>query len=292
LTEEHDECHALFEEQFGCSEKEEEHTMSSKLGTAVVTGASSGIGAVYADRLGARGYDLLLVARRVERLEKLAADLRSKHGVHVEVVGADLGKASDLEQFADRLRGDEHVTLLVNNAGLAYMTPSAELSAARAQEQLNVNVTALVQLSLAVLPRFVAKNAGTLINISSVLSIFAMPLSTTYSGTKAFVTLFTQGLQQEVKDTNIRIQAVLPASTATEIWDVAGIGGHGVLDPATVMSTEACVDAALAGLDAGELITLPSLEDGALWSHLEQARLAIPAAVNTRIPASRYTSRV
>ena len=127
---------------------------------------------------------------------------------------------------------------------------------------------------------------GTLINISSVLSIFALPISSNYSGTKAFVTLFTQGLQQEFKDTGIHIQAVLPATTATEIWDK--VGGVSSLNPAAVMSAEACVDAGLAGLDAGEPVTFPSLEKLDLWNDFERARVAIRAVVNTGAPASRY----
>jgi uncharacterized protein len=266
-----------------------ERQMSSESGTAVVTGASSGIGSVYADRLASRGYDLLLAARRVDRLEQRAAELRRRYGIRVEIAGVDLGKGEDLERFARRLREDEKVTLLVNNAGLANMSSLVQLTPAKAQEEINVNVTAVVQLSLAVLPRFAAKSAGTLINISSVLSIFALPISTTYSSTKAFVTLFTQGLQQEFKDTGIRIQAVLPATTATDIWDK--LGGVSKLDPATVMSAEACVDAALAGLDAGELVTLTSLEQDGLWNDLERARMAIRAVVNTGTPATRYGLR-
>ena len=260
--------------------------MSSELGTAVVTGASSGIGSVYADRLAARGYDLLLAARRVDRLEQRAAELKRRHGVRVEIAAVDLSKGEDLERFASRLRDAEKVSVLVNNAGLAHMSSSLQLTAAKAQEEINVNVTAVVQLSLAVLPRFAAKNAGILINISSVLSLFALPISTNYSSTKAFVTAFTQGLQQEFKATGVRIQAVLPATTATEIWDK--VGGVSALNPASVMSAEACVDAALAGLDAGELVTFPSLEKDTLWSDVERARGAVRAVVNTGTPATRY----
>ena len=136
------------------------------------------------------------------------------------------------------------------------------------------------------LPGFVARNAGTLINISSVLSVFSLPNMATYSATKAFVTLFTRGLQDEVKETHVRVQAVLPASTATEIWDP--IGGHSMLDPATVMTTEDCVDAALAGLDAGEQVTLPSLEEVGLWEQFDQSRFALIPAVNKGSVGSRY----
>jgi|SRR6187402_516075 len=263
--------------------------MANKLGTAVVTGASSGIGAVYADRLASRGYDLQLVARRNDRLKVLANHLKSKYGVEANYVVADLGNAGDLQSFAARVREDQTINLLVNNAGVSYTAPSAQLTPEKAQAQVNLNISALMQLSLAVLPGFLARNSGTLINISSVVALFTLPMVTTYSATKAFVSLFTQGLQEEVKDTEVRIQAVLPAMTATDIWEIAGLpGGHAALDPETLMTAENCVDAALAGLDAGELITFPSLEHMETWEKFEHARLAIPAAVNTGTLATRY----
>jgi short-subunit dehydrogenase len=142
-------------------------------------------------------------------------------------------------------------------------------------------------LSLAVLPRFVARNSGTLINLGSVLSFFGNPISTSYSASKAHVMLFTLGLQGELAKTRVRVQLVLPASTDTEIWEVNGVGVRN-LDPATVMTPEACVDAALAGLDGGEAVTLPSVEDLNLWAAFDAARITLFQASQTRIPASRY----
>lgn len=137
------------------------------------------------------------------------------------------------------------------------------------------------------LPGFVKRDRGTLINIGSVLSFFALPISTSYSATKAHVMLFTIGLRDELANTNVRVQLVLPASTDTEIWDVAGIGVHN-LDPATVMSAEECVDAALAGLDKGETVTLPSVEDANLWAEFDAARIKMFQASQTGKTASRY----
>ena len=259
----------------------------SALGIAVVTGASSGIGKVYADRLAKRGYDLILVARRKERLEALAQELKQKYGVHAETLVADLGNQTDLKRVGDALAAEERITMLVNNAGTSALKPSIDLPIAVIDNQMDVNAKSVTHLSLAVLPGFVKRDSGTLINIGSVLSFFALPISTSYSATKAHVMHFTIGLRDELANTKVRVQLVLPSSTDTEIWDVAGIGVH-VLDPATVMSAEDCVDAALAGLDNGETVTLPSVEDASLWANFDDARIKMLQASQTRKAASRY----
>ena len=255
---------------------------------AVVTGASSGIGKVYADRLAKRGYDLILVARRRKRLEALSQQLQQTYGVRAEVLVADLGDEADLKRIGHVLAADERITMLVNNAGTSALKPSISLPVDIVDNQMNVNAKSVTHLSLAVLPNFVKRNSGTLINIGSVLSFFATPISTSYSATKAHVMLFTIGLRDELAGTNVRVQLVLPASTDTEIWDVAGLGGVKNLDPATVMTAEDCVDAALAGLDAGETVTLPSVEDPDLWENFDRARLTMARATQTGKPASRY----
>jgi uncharacterized protein len=259
----------------------------SVLGTAVVTGASSGLGKVYADRLAKRGYDVVLVARRKERLETLSRQLQQKYGVRAEVLVADLGNQADLQRVGDAIAADERITLLVNNAGTSAAKPSINLPVETVHHQMNVNAKSVTHLSLAILPNFVKRNSGTLINIGSVLSFFALPFSTSYSATKAHVMLFTIGLRDELANSGVRVQLVLPASTDTEIWDVAGIGVQN-LAPATVMSAEDCVDAALAGLDAGETVTLPSVEDPNLWANFDAARLKMAQASQTGKPASRY----
>ena len=189
------------------------------LGTAVVTGASSGIGKVYAEKLAARGYDLLLVARRAERLSALAEQLKAKHGVTVTNIVADLGKSEDLERVAQRLEGDTSLTLLVNNAGVSIMGPFTQAKAGVITDMLHVNVLALTRLALAVLPGFKQRDRGTLINVGSVLGFYGYPGTSAYSGTKAYVLTFTRGLQAELAGSNVRVQLVAPAGTATEGWD-------------------------------------------------------------------------
>ena len=256
------------------------------LGTAVITGASSGLGSIYADRLAKRGYDLLLVARRGDRLEALATKLRAAYGISVATEVADLAKVEDLARVARAVAADG-VTMLVNNAGSATMAPLAGTADAKVDAMTDLNITALTHLTLAALPGFKARDAGTIVNIGSVLSYHALPVSSAYSGTKGYVMNFTRGLQEELAGTGVRVQLVLPAATATEIWEVGGVSLDS-FDPATVMTADNCVDAALAGLDAGEAITLPSVEDAALFAAYDAARLALFAGGQSGRPASRY----
>ena len=256
-------------------------------GTALVTGASSGLGAVYADRLAARGFDLILVARRVERLGVLARSLAEKYGVAVRAMAADLSDADDLRRVADELSSNAAITMLVNNAGVSTLGAVVDAPREGIAAMDQVNVAALTQLTYAVLPQFKQRNSGTIINIGSVLSFHILPVSTIYSATKGYVMNFTRGLQQELAGTGITVQLVLPASTATEIWELSGLP-LAQLDQATIMRAEDCVDAALAGLDQGELVTLPSVEDQELWERFDAARLALFAGAMRGKPASRY----
>lgn len=262
-------------------------TRNRSQGIAVVTGASSGIGRVYADRLAQRGYDLLLIARRADLLESVAADARTAYGVAAETMIADLGSSAELARLATRLESDDRITMLVNNAGTAALASSFAVPYSTVESILRLNVEALTRLSLAVLPRFKERNDGTIINIGSVMGFHVLPISSTYSGSKGHVTLFTLGLQQELAGTDVRVQLVLPSTTATEIWDVTGIPLN-TLDPAIVMSAEDCVDASLAGLDMGETVTIPSLEDAGLWKAFEDLSARMFAEARTRRPASRY----
>ena len=263
--------------------------MSTSSKTAVVTGASSGIGAVYAERLAARGHDLILVARRVDRLNALADKIATTHGRHVQVLAADLAQESDLARVEDVLRRDASVRLLVNNAGIARFRPFAQSSIEDSASQIALNITALTRLALAVLPGFVARKEGTLINVASILAVHALPVSTVYSATKAYVLQFSRGLQQELAGTGVTVQAVLPAATETEIWteEVSGVG-LSALAKDTVMSVHDLVDAALAGLDQGEAVTWPSVGDAGLWNAFDAARVALVGATQTGTPAARY----
>jgi uncharacterized protein len=257
---------------------------------AVVTGASAGIGKAYADRLAKRGYDLILVARRKDRLEALAQELKQKHGGQATSLVADLSKVSDLKRVADALANNERISVLVNNAGVGHLRPSSALTIAEVKNQLAVNGEAVSELTLAVLPGFTKRNQGTIINIGSVLSFFALPVSASYSATKAHIALFTLGLKEELANTKVRVQLVCPATTDTEIWGLAGLDAHAVA-PGRVMSAEDCVDAALAGLDQGETVSYPSLEDASLWTAFDTARIKLFEASQSGTPASRYGVR-
>jgi short-subunit dehydrogenase len=254
---------------------------------AVVTGASSGIGAVYADRLAARGYDLVLVARRADRLKALSTKVSTAHGVKVDLIVADLTKDAGLAQVEKVLATDTTVRVLVNNAGLARLQPIAQSSAEDTRSQIALNITALIRLTQAAVPAFVSRNQGVIVNIASVLAIHSMPISSVYSGTKAFVLQYSRGLQQELAETGVKVQIVLPASTATEIWDESGIP-LSALQKDTVMTTENLVDAALAGFDQGETVTWPSVADASLWDKYDAARSALFAATQVGKPAPRY----
>lgn len=256
-------------------------------GVAVVTGASAGIGKVYADRFAKRGYDLLLVARRKDRLDALSKELQQKYGVKVDTVVADLTNHEDLAKVGAIIGSNERVSVLVNNAGTAVVGPSAQIPIEKIESQLDLNTRSVTYLSQAVLPGFIARNSGTLINIGSVLSFFAYPFSTSYSASKAHVMLYTIGLRDELANTPIRVQVVLPSNTYSEIWEVSGMGVEN-LDPETVMSTDDLVDAALAGLDKGETVTLPSLEDYSLWETFDAVRIKMFEATQTKNAASRY----
>jgi short-subunit dehydrogenase len=262
-------------------------TDSNSKKVALVTGASSGIGAVYADRLAARGYDLILVARRADRLEALCAKVSKAHGIKAEPIVADLTKDQDLARIEAILSSNKDLRVLVNNAGLARLAPVAQTSANDALSQIALNITALTRLTQAVVPAFVARNQGVIINIASVLAIHSLPISAVYSGTKAFVLQYSRGLQQELAETGVKVQLVLPASTATELWDASGVP-LSALNKESVMTTENMVDAALAGFDQGETVTWPSVADASLWDKYEAARSALFANTQAGAPAPRY----
>lgn len=260
---------------------------SSKLGTAIVTGASSGIGKMYADRLAARGYDLVLVARRADRLREIADDLQGRFSIRAEVLVADLSQPAGLSATTERITSGESVSLLVNNAGFSSAKPLVETSADVVNTMIALNITALTVLSQAALARFKERGSGTIVNIGSGVGFAPMPWIPVYGPTKAYVLQFTQILQQQAAETGVRVQLVMPGVVISEGWDVAGVS-ISTMDPASVMTTEDCVDAALSGLDNGELITAPSLQDEALLHNFEAASSALLQAVFHGKAASRY----
>jgi short-subunit dehydrogenase len=259
-------------------------------GTALITGASAGIGAVYADRLARRGYDLILVARNKNRLAALARRLEDGTDRSVQTIAADLNDRADLARIEAMLRNNASITLLVNNAGVGAAAPLLASDVEKMDEMIRLNVGALTRLTYAAVPGFVARGGGTIVNIASIAAISPETLNGVYGGSKAFVLAFSQSLQHELAPQGVRVQAVLPGATATEFWDTAGLPVHN-LPAAIVMSAEDMVDAALAGLDQGEIVTIPSLPDKAEWDGFETARRTMSGRLSSAVPASRYDIR-
>ncbi len=258
---------------------------TSPKGTALVTGASSGIGAIYADRLARRGYDLILVARNADRLNTLADRLRGT-GRTITVLPADLNDKAGLAEVETVLKTDDSLTLLVNNAGVGAVASILTAKVDEMESMIDLNVTALVRLTYAAAPAFAERGAGTIINIASAVGIAAEALNGVYSASKAFVIAFGHSLQKDLADRGVRVQTVAPAATATEFWDVAGYAPQKI-SPVT-MSAENLVDAALAGLDQGELVTIPSLHDGDAWTKWEADRRQLSKKFSNATPAPRY----
>ncbi len=261
-------------------------TMSLQ-GKALITGASSGIGAIYADRLARRGYDLILVSRTKRRLDELASRIGDTTSRQVDIIVADLGSREELGQVESVLRTDPAINLLVNNAGVGATAPLVNSDVNKMEALINLNVVALTRLTYAAVPGFVLRRAGAIINIASVVGIAPELLNGVYGGSKAFVIAFSQSLDKELKGDNIRVQAVLPGATATNFWDTAGTPLEHVPSE-IVMPAEEMVDAALAGFDQGELITIPSLPEQEDWTAYEGARQNLLPNLSRNVSADRY----
>jgi short-subunit dehydrogenase len=263
--------------------------MTETAGTALITGASMGVGAEYAQRLAERGHDLVLVARNGDRLADVAGKVSAATGRKVDVLVADLTIPAELELVEQRLKTDETITVLVNNAGGAGFGPVQSGDADAYDAVIDLNISALTRLTAAALPGFVRRDHGTVINISSALALNYLPVAAVYSATKSYVLTFSQILQLELAETAVRVQAVLPGGLRTELWSGSGIELSDLPD-AMIMTVAEAVDAALVGLDAGELVTIPSLENVSQWDDLEAARAAISPNVSLAQVASRYAS--
>ena len=262
--------------------------MNKNTGLAVITGASSGIGAVYAARLAARGHRLLLVARRPDRLASLQAELSRAHGVEVQTLVADLERPEDVLNVEARLAAGD-LALLVNNAGAGALGKSADVSADQLERIIKLNITALTRLSHAALASFRQRGTGALVNIGSVVAHQPSAGGAVYSASKAYVLNFTRSLQLEYAGSPLRIQLVMPGPIRTEFFSSQGMSD--TVFPAKVwLTAEQLVDAALAGLDAGEGVTVPSLPDVRTWDDLETARAAFMTAIMSGQVAPRYAA--
>lgn len=255
------------------------------LPTVLITGASSGIGTVYAERFARRGHDLVLVARDKGRLNALAERLRDATGVAVDILPADLTQRSDLAIVESRLRDDARIGILVNNAGIAQSGGFTEQSADSIEQLLTLNTIALTRLAAAVAPRLANAGEGAIINIGSVVGLAPEFGMSVYGASKAFVLFLSQGLSLELTPKGVYVQAVLPAATRTEIWERAGIDINTLSD---VMDVGELVDAALVGFDRRETVTIPPLHVAERWDTLDASRQGLLSDIRQAQAAERY----
>jgi short-subunit dehydrogenase len=226
--------------------------------TALVTGASGGIGESFARKLAAQGADLVLVARSADALERLAAELRDRNRVECEVLPADLTTDVGIRTVEERVGG---VDLLVNNAGYGIAEHLAETDPAQVEGMIRLNVLALARLTRAALPPMLERNHGGIVNVSSVAGFQPSPSFATYNATKSFVTMFTEALSLEVKGTGVRVQALCPGLTRTGFQAVAGETGTDGLPDLMWQTADEVVDASLAGLRRGSVIVVPGVHN-------------------------------
>ncbi|MDY1241996.1 SDR family NAD(P)-dependent oxidoreductase [Pseudomonas aeruginosa] len=253
--------------------------------TVLITGASTGIGATYAERFARRGHDLVLVARDKTRLEALAARLREESGVSVDILPADLTQPEDLFVVEARLREDARIDTLINNAGAALSGHFIDQSTDDVSRLVALNTTALVRLASAIAPRLVQAGKGAIVNIGSVVGLAPEFGMSVYGATKAFVLFLSQGLSLELTPKGVYVQAVLPAGTRTEIWERAGIDVNTLSE---LMGVNELVDAALVGFDRREGVTIPPLHDAANWEALDTARRGLLSDLRQAHVADRY----
>ena len=260
---------------------------------ALVTGASSGIGAAFAERLARDGYDLIVVARRRDKLEELAQRLRGDHQTSIEVLLADLGKPDALRTVEKRIAEDSALELLVNNAGFGGYMAFVELDPDKAEELINLKVVAVTRLTRAALPGMLARGQGSIINVSSRLGFSGslgssqLPKRATYAGVNAYINTFTQLLHGELEGTGVQVQALCPGVVETEFHERVGIDPNRY-PAAIVMKPEDLVSASLAGLKLGEVICVPALEDTSLITQIQESEKKFFESSRTGNVASRY----
>lgn len=258
------------------------------IGTAIVTGASSGIGAVYADRLARRGYDLVLVARDVARLEAAADALQASTGCRAEVMATDLTDRPQLARVTHRLANDPDITLLVNNAGMSLNGSWLAATPGEVEQLIALNVTAPTLLAKAAATVFASRGHGAVINVSSVLALAPEAVDGAYSGSKAHLLNLTLAIAAKLGGQGVYTQAVLPGATRTEIFARSGKDLDSLMPPELIMDAGDLVDAALAGFDRGETVTIPSLQDPGAFEAYDAARRALTPHLHNRLVAERY----
>jgi hypothetical protein len=260
-------------------------------GRALVTGASSGIGEAYAERLAQEGWDLVVVARRGDRLRALAERLTAL-GVAVEAVEADLASRAGIEPVV-QIAAEAPLDLLVNNAALAHYMPFAELPSASAEELVELNVLCPVLLSRAALPGMLARGTGAIVNVASLLAFSGswqarhLPQRAVYASTKSFLLTFTQILATEVAGTGVRVQVVCPGVVRTEFHSRQGLdmSSRPRMEPADVVA------ASLADLERGVVVSIPGLDDQSVLEQIFATQAALAGFTGATSLPPRYTSR-
>jgi len=253
--------------------------------TAVITGASSGIGEAFARRLTREGYDVVLVARRQERLELLAADLKKRHVVNAHTVVADLSKLDDVERVADvvtDLAEAGKLDLLINSAGFGTVGSFADLSPQEHLDMINVHITASVQLTRAALPGMLRRNRGGIINVASIASWYPLPGNVDYGASKRYLVTFCEALQTELYGTGVAVQALCPGFTYSEFHDTAAfrtVGFRRESVPAFMWQTaEQVIEASLNQLGNPDSVCIPGIHNRALIL-LQGLKAFVPMAV-------------
>jgi short-subunit dehydrogenase len=260
---------------------------------ALITGASSGIGAAFAERLAQDGYDLIIVARRRDRLEALAEQLKTKHAANFEILTADLSQSNDLRKVEQRIAENTALEMLVNNAGFGGYMPFVELDPDKAEELINLKVLAVTRLTRAALPGMIARGHGSIINVSSRLAFSAplgssqLPKRATYAGANAYLITFSQLLHSELEGTGVQVQALCPGLVATEFHEHVG-ADPSRFPAAAVMQPADLVDASLAGLKLGEVICIPAMEDVSLLAQIQESQKHFFESTRSGMVAKRY----
>jgi len=255
------------------------HGDSAVTGLALVTGASSGIGEAYAERLAADGVDLVLVARRADRLRTLAERLQATHGITATVAAADLADRAGLEATCAQA-AELPLTLVVNNAALAHYGPFADLEAARAAELVDLNVLAPVMLTRAAVAGMLARGTGAVVNVASLLAFSGaweapqLPQRAVYAASKSFLVTFTQILAAELRGTGVRAQVVCPGVVRSEFHSRQGLD----LSAVPRMEPAAVVQASLRDLERGAVVCIPGAPDDAAIDGIVAAQAALRGA--------------
>lgn len=263
--------------------------MSTQPPRALITGASSGIGKVYAEHLARAGYNLVIVARRAEMLETIAGQLERDHGVQIEVLVADLAQPQGVSRVADRLEKGTPIDLFINNAGYAVRGKVGELDPDTLETMLQVNIFAVGRLAHSAMVRMKAVGHGSIINIASATAFILLPGNAGYGASKSFVMSFTRHMQLETLGSSIQVQLLIPGVVATDFHQNAGTQLSNFA-PERVMSADDLVFASLRALEMGELVCIPSLPDVKDWDAYHAAERAMAPNLSHDHIARRYQS--